>query len=182
MSAFRFDTAILAEKERLLFTKTDNQTGKNYQLRDFTPFPDSFQEGFQPISDRGTSSRMNYSISLVRSLPLPRTKAGQKLHPHCPARLLRQPVPDCRHKLIHFKHMCATPHQITGLVNHSRLTQFHQLFRLLQGECMFPFIPAHTCRIRRSLNGQVPLFILNTYPYRPSSLTADIPLLDTFFP
>lgn len=62
MSAFRFDTAILAEKERSLFIKTDNQTGKNSPLTVFTPCSDSFQEGFQAISDRVISLRMNYSI------------------------------------------------------------------------------------------------------------------------
>ena len=54
------------EKQRRLFTKSDIQTGKNCQLRVFTPCSDSFQEGFHPIYYKVTSSGTNYSTSPVR--------------------------------------------------------------------------------------------------------------------
>ena len=47
-------------------------------------------------------------------------------------------------KLIHFKDMLSTFHQIPDFINHPRLTQFHQLFGLLQTDLLLPLITTCT--------------------------------------
>jgi hypothetical protein len=79
-------------------------------------------------------------------------------------------------KLIHFKDMLSTFHQIPDFINHPRLTQFHQLFGLLQTDLLLPLITTCTGVIGSPFDSKIPFIIPNTHPDSSSTSTTDITL------
>ena len=69
-------------------------------------------------------------------------------------------------------------HEPARLIDDTRFTESHQVFRLIKRDLLFKLIAAQSPVLRRAFDGQVSAFVTDTYPDGTSVTTADITLLD----
>lgn len=81
-------------------------------------------------------------------------------------------------KLVNLKHVVGAAHKITGLVDNAGLAELKELLCLVNSYLLLKLITAETSRVRRSLDGEIPLIVTNANTDGFTARAANIALFD----